>query len=60
MNYNAVCFGEKKMDLNPFLVQFCCLNVTWESIIYHDYRPRKSTIIDLFSLFLNAGGFRLG
>ena len=22
MNYNAICFCEK-MDLNPFLVQFC-------------------------------------
>ena len=27
-----------------------------ESIILQHYRPRKSIIVDLFSLFLNAGG----
>ena len=44
------------MNLIPFLVQFCCLSVTWESINLQLYRPRKFIIIDLFWLFLNAGG----
>ena len=55
MNYNAFCYGEKKTDSNPFLVQFCCLHVTWDRLYLQHYRPRKSIKIDLLSFFLNAG-----
>ena len=34
-----------------------CLNVTWEYLQL--CRPRKSIIIDLFSIFLNAGIARI-
>ena len=29
------------MVLSPFLVQFCCLNVTWESIIFTTFQTTK-------------------
>ena len=41
MIFNAFCLGEKKMDLNPFSVHFCCLNVTWESIIFITLKTTK-------------------
>ena len=40
MNYNAICFCET-MDLKLFLVQFCCLSVTWESILLTRFQIAK-------------------
>ena len=37
INYNAFCFGEKKKDLNSFLVQFYCLNQYHCLGIYYIY-----------------------
>ena len=43
------------MDLNPFLVQFCCLNVIWESIIFTTLQFTKIHYIRFDFFFLNCG-----
>ena len=54
MNYNEFCFGEKngfKSIFSPILFS----ERNGNRLYLQRFRPRKSIIIDLFSLFLNAG-----
>ena len=55
MNYNAFRFGPIFVPIfSPILVPE---KKHGNRLFLQDYRPRKSIIIDLFSLFLNAGVF---